>query len=108
MGNEVSMTRKSKSKKKHGDASSSDEDMRESNYTEKDMNTSSSRQKGGNRKTPPPMEMSADTFDRQSQTPARRSDGIRAEYATVMITDGLTNVKERYHINPKEWVMWLL
>lgn len=96
------MTRKSKSKKKHGDASSSDEDMRESNYTEKDMNTSSSRQKGGNRKTPPPMEMSADTFDRQSQTPARRSDGIRAEYATVMITDGLTNVKERYHINPKE------
>ena len=99
MGNEVSMTRKSKAKKKHGDASS-DEDIKESNYTEKDMNTSSSSKKDGNRKTPPPMEMSADTFDRQ--TPARRSNGTRDEYDTVMITDGLTNVKERYHINPKE------
>jgi hypothetical protein len=78
------------------------EEKRENMSVDKEALTSaptSNHQKPQGKKSPPRMETSADSFDRQ--TASRR--GYRdPEHEHVVITDGLTNVKERYHINPKE------
>jgi len=48
------------------------------------------------KRSPPQTELSAASFGHDSANPWER------EYDPVMITDVLTDVKERYHINPKE------
>lgn len=99
MGNELSMGRKPKSKKKQNIPSEDKTDANDNESMDKDVSTRCKND--GNSKMPQPMEMSAsaDTFAREnpSARQSRRDDNI-----PVMITDGLSNVKERYHINPKE------
>lgn len=90
MGNESSSLRKSRSKKKNQKNHSSE------NSAPNGKKDETSRK---NKKSAPKMELSADTFSRQ--VPSRRSY-VNDEYDPVMITDELSNVKERYHINPKE------
>lgn len=67
-----------------------------------DTNNSSysvSKKKRPGQPTPPKFETSVESFKRQS--PSRRQQKEK-EHDTPMITDCLTNVKERWHINPEE------
>lgn len=102
----MSLPRKQRSKGKKQNTMSShnptgNEEKREDISVEKEVmtSTSTSHQKSHEKKTPPRMETSADSFDRQ--TASHRGYKV-PEHDHVVITDGLTNVKERYHINPKE------
>lgn len=88
MGNESSSLRKGRSKKKNHSSENSAPNGKKDETSKKN-----------NKKSAPKMELSADTFSRQ--VPSRRSY-VNDEYDPVMITDELSNVKERYHINPKE------
>lgn len=87
MGNESSSLRKGRSKKKNHSSENSAPNGKKDETSRK------------NKKSAPKMELSADSFSRQ--VPSRRSY-VNDEYDPVMITDELSNVKERYHINPKE------
>lgn len=87
MGNESSSLRKGRSKKKNHSSENSAPNGKKNETSRK------------NKKSAPKMELSADSFSRQ--VPSRRSY-VNDEYDPVMITDELSNVKERYHINPKE------
>lgn len=60
-----------------------------------------SENRGGTSKpTSPDLQESATSFDRPSPKP-RRTHTVN-EYESVMITNVLTDVKERYHVNTKE------
>jgi hypothetical protein len=106
MGNDVSLPRKQRSKNKKQNTMTSnnvacDEDRIDNIPMDKvELNLSPpASQKPHDKKSPPRMETSADSFDRQTASRRRYGD---PEHDHVVITDGLTNVKERYHINPKE------
>jgi hypothetical protein len=55
---------------------------------------------GTSKPTSPDLQESATSFDRPSPKP-RRTHTVN-EYESVMITNVLTDVKERYHVNTKE------
>lgn len=101
----MSLPRKQRSKQKK-QTTSSEEKQENHNSTnmsidKEDLNVTSAatNHKPREKKSPPRMETSADSFDRQT---ASRRGYKDMEHDHVVITDGLTNVKERYHINPKE------
>lgn len=64
---------------------------------------SSSRSSNENRgkPTPPDMQTSVESFDRASY-PNKNNSRVETVWDPGIITDGITNVKERYHINPQE------
>ena len=51
---------------------------------------------------PPKMEPSGGTFDQQQQQQPQSTTSIVNNLENVVITDALSDVRVRYHINPKE------
>jgi hypothetical protein len=51
--------------------------------------------------TPPAMQTSVESFDR-APYPNKPKHNNNNNWDPGMITSGITNVKERYHINPQE------
>ena len=90
MGNEISVGRRQRSKKKKVTTSSADSTLEDTCMDSRNVGIKASK------RSPPQTELSAASFGHDSANPWER------EYDPVMITDVLTDVKERYHINPKE------
>lgn len=101
MGNESSSTRKSaRSRKKRN----SPRDMDISNDATEPMGVAASSPRNNSdrgKPTPPAMQTSVESFDR-APYPNKPKNNDNNNWDPGMITSGITNVKERYHINPQE------
>jgi hypothetical protein len=102
MGNESSSNRKSARSRKKRNSPRDNMDVSIGASGPMGGATSSNRNNGDRGKpTPPAMQTSVESFDR-APYPNKPKNNDNNNWDPGMITSGITNVKERYHINPQE------